>query len=234
MSNEESGFGAGRRIPRQGVGGSPVGSWLTIGLAVIAVIVGFLILRTITDNDSSASDDPTTEASDTSGDPTAPSVPIEVPTEDSTTTTSTIARVTEGSAVIVANANSVGGSAGDMSTTLEGAGYTVVDPTDASGSAVETSLVYFDAAIPGAEDIANSVARDLGGLEVAPVATPAPTENGDLGDAGVLVVLGDAEAGRSIEELSGAPAGEATEAAPDPAGGDSTDSTPATGEVDDG
>ena len=36
MTNEESGLGATRRTPRQGIGGSPVGSWLTIALAVIA------------------------------------------------------------------------------------------------------------------------------------------------------------------------------------------------------
>ncbi len=58
MSNEEgvtgSGVGATRRSPRQGVGGSPVGSTLSIVLAVVAVIAGFLILRNLTADDSSS------------------------------------------------------------------------------------------------------------------------------------------------------------------------------------
>src|SRR5215213_1580891 len=40
-----------RRSPRVGDGGSPVGSTLSIVLAVIAVIAGFSILRAITDDD---------------------------------------------------------------------------------------------------------------------------------------------------------------------------------------
>ena len=39
------------RTPRVDGGGSPVGSTLSIVLAVIAVIAGFLILRAITDDD---------------------------------------------------------------------------------------------------------------------------------------------------------------------------------------
>ncbi len=49
-----------RRSPRVGDCGSPVGSTLSIVLAVIAVVAGFLILRAITDDDdaSVAADDP--------------------------------------------------------------------------------------------------------------------------------------------------------------------------------
>ena len=54
-----SGAGPARRSPRQGVGGSPVGSTLSIVLAVVAVLVGFLILRDLTGEDSIAgSSDP--------------------------------------------------------------------------------------------------------------------------------------------------------------------------------
>ena len=42
-----------RRSPRTGDSGSPVGSTLSIVLAVIAVIAGFLILRAITNDDES-------------------------------------------------------------------------------------------------------------------------------------------------------------------------------------
>ena len=45
-----TGATAARRSPRQGIGGSPVGSVLSIVLAVIAVILGYLILSDLTDN----------------------------------------------------------------------------------------------------------------------------------------------------------------------------------------
>ncbi len=233
MSTEEAGFGANRRTPRQGVGGSPVGSWLSIALAVIALIVGFLILRNITDDGSSSSSvtggDPaeTTTGAEGEVDGTLPLVP-EVPQTTEAPAPTTLPLVTDGASVLVANANTVGGSAGNMSKTLELRGYTVEDPVNASGDNIEASIVYYEGSIAGAQAVAESVARDLGGVEVSVVASPAPTVSGDLGDAGVLVLLGDNEAGRTIEELSGASEdGDAAVAAPEPAGGDVPVTAPA-------
>lgn len=227
MSNEESGFGANRRTPRQGIGGSPVGSWLTIGLAAVAVILGFLILRNVIDDDGTANDagSSSTAGDEENDDAGVSSTNFTLPEEETTTTTTTISRVTDGASVVVANGNSVGGSAGDMTDQLAEAGYTVEDPVNAGGSqsSIETSAVFYEDAVAGAQDIAESVARDLGGLSVEIVETPAPTVNGDLGEAGVLLVLGDSEAGKTIDELSGA----GTAAAPDPSGGDTSDSAPA-------
>lgn len=227
MSNEETGLGATRRTPRQGIGGSPVGSWLTIALAVVAVVAGFLILQNITDNSGSAS--PATGAtgdSDGENEATRGSdgtlVDVSVPATDATTTTTVAERTTAGSSVLVANANSQGGTAGGMTKTLELAGYDMVDPpVNASGPNLETSIVYFDGEQASAEAVANSVAQDLGGVDVLPVSTPPPTVSGELDGAGVLVMLGDDEAGKSIEEL--VPEDAATDggdAAPDPSDGD--------------
>ncbi len=233
MSNEESGLAATRRTPRQGVGGSPVGSWLTIALAVIAVVAGFLILRNINDDSSGATSPGPAEGTDTGGGTgvDGPVVSIVLPDQSTTTTTTTIARVTTGASVLVANANTVGGSAGNMTKTLQLAGYTMLDPVNASGPNVTASIVYFDGAQASAEDIANSVARDLGGVEVLPVPTPAPTVNGNLGDAGVLVFLGDDQAGKTIEELSGSTETEATgtdgAAPPNPSDGEIPVTAPA-------
>lgn len=225
MSNEESGLAASRRAPRQGVGGSPVGSWLTIALAVVAVIAGFLILRNITDDSSAASpNDPAPSEAHTTIPDTL--VDISVPETTATTTTVPIVRTTDGASVVVANANTVGGSAGNMSRTLELAGYTLEEPVNASGPNLLASIVYFDGAQAGAEAVAQSVALDLGGVEVLPLETPAPTDSGDLGDAGVLVLLGDDQAGKTLEELAPEPA-EGGVAAPDPSDGEVPVTAPA-------
>jgi hypothetical protein len=232
MSNEELGLGASRRTPRQGVGGSPVGSWLTIALAVVAVVAGFLILRNITDDGGSASTGGTGQSAEGDGvaGPATTLIDVELPDATTTTTSTTVPRVTAGSSVVVANANTVGGSAGNMTKTLELQGYTMVDPVNASGPNVSASIVYYDAAVAAAQDVAKSVASDLGGVEVLVVSSPAPTESGDLGDAGVLVLLGDDQAGKTIEELSGS-AGDAaaTDAveAPDVSDGDVPITAPA-------
>ena len=84
-----------------------------------------------------------------------------------------------------------------------------------------------------AEAVAQSVARDLGGVDVLTLPSPAPTESGDLGDAAVLVLLGDDQAGKTLEELAPASATE-TPTAPDPSDGsvpaDATTDTTATSE----
>lgn len=237
MSNEEAALGASRRTPRQGVGGSPVGSWLTIVLAVIAVIVGFLILNNIT-GDSGVASTGTTDSDVGVTDTSDTLVDVVLPDATTTTTTTTIVRTTTGSSVLVANANTVGGSAGNMTRTLELAGYDMIaDPVNATGPNIIGSIIYFDSAQASAEAVANSVARDLGGVSVLPVPTPAPTTEGNLGSAGVLVLLGDDQAGKTLEELAVTDdaATETVEegvAAPDPSSGDAE--TDADAETDEG
>ena len=62
-----------------------------------------------------------------------------------------------------------------MTKTLDLRGYTMGDATDATGDNVDVSIVYYDATNAAALDVANSVARDLGGLAVEVVPTPPPT-----------------------------------------------------------
>jgi len=225
MSNEDPTGGQGtRRAPRQGVGGSPVGSTLSIVLAVVAVVAGFLILRNITDDNESGTGgaidvgsgaDATTTTSDVVG----TTVPA--------TTTTVFTPVTEGATVVVANANTVGGSAGRMTKTLETAGFTMGEPTNATDTRDE-SIVYYDPSVAAAQAVAESVGVVMGGLVVEPVPTPPPTNDGTMGDGSVLVRLGNNQADKTLEELR--PEAEQTPAtgtAPDPSGGDATTDTTA-------
>lgn len=200
-----------RRPPRQGMGSSPAGSTLSIVLAVVAVVAGFLILRNITDDGGSTSSGDLSDI----GVPDAPQTTLADPTNTTsplptTTTTTTIPRVTEGATVVVANANTVGGSAGAMTKSLELAGYTMGEAVNGTGPNIDDSIVYYDSTVAAAQDVANSVARDMGGLAVLPVPTPPPTESGTLDGAGVLVMLGNNEAGKTLEQLAGSAAAGAT------------------------
>ncbi len=202
MTNEDpsaaSAIGGGGRTPRQGAGGSPVGSTLSIVLAVVAVVAGFLILRNITD------DGPGGGADGSSGEPVS-SESVTTTTFDvgntTTTTSTTIPRTVEGATVVVANGNSIGGSAGRMSKTLDTAGYTTGSPVNAK-STLDATVVYFDASVTSAEAVARSVGIDLGCVEVLAVPTPPPTESGTLGEANVLVVLGNDQADKTLEQLA--------------------------------
>lgn len=204
-----------RRSPRQGVGGSPMGSTLSIVLAVVAVVVGFLILNNIT-NDNGSSDG--SSATDTT-------VAITVETTIAAETTTTVPQiVTQGATVVVANASGVPGSAGRMSAELAGAGFTMAEPTNATSSQLEQSVVYYDPNNAAAQAVATSVAQMMGGLAVETVPAPPPIEGETLGDAGVVVMLGTAQADQTLVQLS--PATAPTVTAPPVAG--ATDTTPGT------
>jgi hypothetical protein len=202
------GSGPVSRRPRAGDGGAPSGA-LAIVLAIVAVVAGFLILRSINDDDDGdAGESPgvTTGTGDigtSATDGTATTLAVAATT---TTTTEPPLVLDPAVTVIVANASNVNGSAAQMSRALGLVGYTMGEATNkgASVGQLEASVIYFDPAVPNADVVAGSVARSLGGVDViAPVATPAPTESGELGGAGVLVMLGIDKAGKTLDELTG-------------------------------
>jgi LytR cell envelope-related transcriptional attenuator len=202
--------GAGRRPPRVGDSGSPVGSTLSIVLAVVAVVAGFLILRSIFDDDDGGS---AIEPPDTTTVVGATSTTGGAATPTTTPATTIPPRVTSGT-VIVANASGVGGSAAAMSTALEGAGYTLAEPTDATGADIDTSVVYFVRGAPGARETALSLAADLGGVRARRMPAEIPVSGGDIGDGTVLLMLGRDAAGKTLAELNPTQV-----TAPAPAGG---------------
>ncbi len=200
-----------RRSPRVGDGGAPVSGALAIVLAVVAVVAGFLILRSISDGGTDTADFPepgagvtseqapddegTTESSESDG---------SVPTLPATTTTPPL--VVEGASIVVANANGQSGSASAMSRAIEaGAGFEVVDPANASSTIpdLDESVIYFDPATPAAQDVANSLARVLGGVgSVSPLPETPPTSDGTLNGAQVLLMLGKDKANKTLAELA--------------------------------
>ena len=186
-----------RKSARQGIGGSPVGSTLSIVLAVVAVVAGFLILRNITDDDDGAS-----SAVDGTEETTTTTVAAGLETTTLVPATTVPPIVTEGATVVVANASGVPGSAGRMSAELGTAGFTMAEATNATSGQLEQSIVYYDPAVAAAQAVAGSVATTMGGLTVEPVATPAPIEGGALNGSGVVVMLGTAQADKTLAELS--------------------------------
>ena len=199
MSNEDPNAPApesSRRSPRQGIGGSPMGSTISIVLAVVAVIVGFLILNNITDDGGSSSGSAGQSTSSTEP-TTSDSVSATSPT-----TTTEPPLVTEGATVVVANASGVPGSAGRMTTELATLGFTMAEATNSTQSGLSASIVQYDPSIAAAQAVAESVARSMGGLTVETLPTPPPVEGGSLNGAGVLVLLGTDEADKTSAQLS--------------------------------
>lgn len=222
MSDVSDGSGQiPRRTPRSRDGGAPVSGALAIVLAVVAVVAGFLILRSISDGGENAVGVPGAvdggdaaggDDDDSADDTTDDSGGTTVPTLAPTTTVPAI--VTEGASVIVANANNVGGSAGEMTRQLEtGPGFDMVDPTNASSAITEPteSVIYFTTTNTAAQAVAESLGRVLGGVgSVAMMPDTPPTDDGELGGADVLLMLANDKAGKTLAELD--PTAEASEA----------------------
>jgi hypothetical protein len=171
----------------------------TIFLALVAVVLGVFILRSIGDSDG---------GSGAGAVVTTTTVPEVDPTETSeppVTQPTVPPLVFEGATVVVANANRVNGSAGAMSRDLDAAGFTVAGAVNAAVEIgqLELTVVYYDASSDAARLVADSVNRVMGGnASVAPLPSTIPTEGGQLVGQ-VLVLLGNDKGGKSLAELAG-------------------------------
>jgi hypothetical protein len=148
-----------------------------------------------------AGDDDSSDTTTTTAAPAATTAPTTVAPTTTTAPTTTVALVVEGATVIVANSSIVGGAAGRMTDELATAGFTTVTATNGVEKLEATVVYYTDD--DGAEAVAESVAAAMGGVEVEAMPDPIPTEDGELGDAQVLVLLGNNEADQTLEQLSG-------------------------------
>ncbi len=204
MTMDEADTSPGRR-PRSGESGAPVGSILSIVLAVVAVLIGLFILRQIDDDgDGGATDPDTTLATGESSDSTDPDATTGTGTGPVDTIPPPTVDVRTGAVVVVANANTTGGSASQMSEQLEDAGFTMSEPTDGAGEErqLDESKVYFQDGNRRARNVALTLARLLGGVQVQKLPGEIPVEGGET-DGEVILMLGVDAAGKQLDELGG-------------------------------
>jgi len=195
MSNEN----AGR--PGRTNGSAPMGSTVAIVVTLAALVLGFLILRKVNDGGDSSTVKPsvTTAAPSTTLDPTA----TVAPTAEATTTT--LANVTTGTKVQVANASTVDGAAGRMSTALGGKGYDMAEAVSSSEK-LELSKVLYNADDPNALPVATSLALLMGNIEVVAQGVPVPVASGNWAEgSGVVLMLGNDSASKTLAQISGEP-----------------------------
>ncbi len=110
---------------------------------------------------------------------------------ETTTTAAVIELTLDGAKVVVANASSVNGSAGRMTELLAAEGFTMGTPTNSTEGNLGASKIYYGDA-DGALAVAESLVRVFGGvIQLLEMPTVPPVASSDLGDATVLVALGD-------------------------------------------
>jgi hypothetical protein len=155
-------------------------------IAVVAVVLGFFILRDIRSDGTSEPRTQNTTVTEASPDET-----IAVETTAAPTIPLTSFKVQ------VANASKISGSAGQLTTELQGRGYIVQPALNSSAATpkLTTTVVYY---LPGSEAQAALVAAELGGVGTAPMPAPIPTDTGNLGEASVLIMLGTDIAGKPL------------------------------------
>ena len=171
------------RRPAGGV--TNVNSTLSIIIAVMALLLGFFILRDIRSDQSGQTVSAPTE---TTIDPTLATV-VEVPVETTLVKTAFKVQVT--------NASGISGSAGQLTTELQGRGF-IVQPANNKSEITPKQTVTVVYYLLGSESAAAAIANELGGVGIAAMPEPIPTESGKLGEASVLILLGTDLAGKPL------------------------------------
>ena len=97
----------------------------------------------------------------------------------------------------VTNASGISGSAGQLTTELQGRGY-IVQPANNKSEITPKQTVTVVYYLLGSEQAAAAVANVLGGVGIAAMPAPIPTETGNLGEATVMILLGTDLAGKPL------------------------------------
>ena len=190
---------------------SPSTGTLGAAVAVVALVLGFLILRDVRGDGGAATGPVGTP------DPNASLAPGA--TVDPAAPTTLAPFSINGFKIQVANASGLAGSAGDMTTKLQDQGYVVqVAMNVAAGTAkrMKTGVFY----LAGCEAASQNVAAVLGGnVEVAAMPQPIPVETGSVGEACILVLLGTDLANKPLAGVVGTGTGSAATTTVAPAAG---------------
>lgn len=201
MSTEQPG-----RPERTTADASPVGSTIAIIVALVAVVCGFFIMKTIRDNEDTTASNPTrTTVTTDLGSTTTVAGAV--------TTTTAFVPVYTGTKVQVANSASVAKAAGTMTTQLEGQGFDMADPTNGAAGKVElaTTRVVYNPNDPNALKVAQTVASLLRVATLETSDSAIDTEDGTWpSGVGVVVLLGKDKAGKTLAEIAGGGTGTTT------------------------
>lgn len=189
-----------QRIPRNEPSVSSTGI-TAIVVSVLFLAAGFFVLRTINSehdtvtslgngsnsevgamSHSGMSNGSAAPGGSVVGGTTLPALPTTVPIPETYT----------GATIVVANANDKSGSAGDATTVLKSVtGFTLGEPTNAIDDLkLEASKIYYSTASDVNKQVADTLSRVLKGIVVEPLPQASPVK-GNLGDAGVVLMLGN-------------------------------------------
>lgn len=169
---------------------SPSTGTLGAVVAVVALVLGFLILRDVKDSGGVSA-------------PVGTEPVATTPDGGTTVTNTTLPFSVNGFRIQVANASGLAGSAGSMSNLLTNQGY-VVQPAlnvpPGTAKRAKTAVFY----LAGCEAASQNVAQVLGGnVEVAVMPTPIPVETGTIGEACILILLGTDLANKPLAGVTG-------------------------------
>jgi LytR cell envelope-related transcriptional attenuator len=208
QTEADSGHHRRPRKPRLGESRAPVTTIAVLIVATVAVVAGFLVLRSVTDP-ASGSDDATPEAativSSTPASTISAAPPPTTGGTSSTTTSSTTTLVPRASksdaTVVVANASGVDHSATAMTDELAADGYTTAPVANATGPYIERSIIYYLEGDVASQGVALLLAEQIPTARTLPMPDAPPLDR-PLNGATVALLLGLDAAGRSLSDLA--------------------------------
>jgi cytoskeletal protein RodZ len=194
------------RGPRLGDSRAPVTNVMVLAAAAIAVIAGFAILRSVTNETPGSDDAATTVVTATATTTAATAAAVSTTAPPATTTTSTTTTVAPtadktDAIIVVANASGVDRSATAMTDELSADGYTTAPVANSTGPRLQRSIIYYVRGNEGALGVARLLATQIPTARTLPMPDQPPLDR-PLDEATVVLLLGRDAAGRPLAELA--------------------------------
>jgi LytR cell envelope-related transcriptional attenuator len=193
-----------RGAPRRGDSRAPVTTVVTLAAGAIAVVAGFLVLRSVT-NQAVGSNEVASGVAMTTVTTPLSTTGLSASTTTTTTTTTTTATVAPSvsksdATVVVANASGVNRSATAMTADLAADGYTTAPVANSTGPRLERSIIYYLKGDPASLAVARLLAEQIPTARTLPMPERPPLDR-PLKGATVALMLGTDAAGRPLAEL---------------------------------